>query len=283
MKKKTLTIIIIVCLFLSFLSTLLISLHKVKSSFTTISHGYGKEIFVVLPKGEILKKEKVIGRFKSAENNLGIIAIRFNVFGKVKNDQFVFRLKEEGQKKWFYENTYRAKEFGGYPLFPFGFPIIENSKNKVYYFELESKKGERGNAIEIAEASPVVEVRYKFEFGKLIKDSSKFATFASAKIPEIIDGRFFVVFSSIFTLLFVSFTIVRLLFIKRKNIGVKPWNKLPFPKSQKLRTNKKIKKGNSELIDVSIYFLNAIGIIVLLLFRHFFSVLHYFHQWLKKE
>jgi len=50
--------------------------------------------------------------------------------------EIVFRIKEKGSNDWFYENTYYFDEPAPAHLYPFGFPMIKDSKDKTYIIEL---------------------------------------------------------------------------------------------------------------------------------------------------
>ena len=138
--------------------------------FSIIQHSYSKKSFITFPSGELLSGSLATGKFKALEDNLGIIEIRFLTYGRVTADSIVFRLKEKSSKEWYYVNTYKAKEFGGYPLFPFGFPIINNSKDKIYYFELESLYGRKERAVSISTFEPVIITKHKFNLPYLLEN-----------------------------------------------------------------------------------------------------------------
>ncbi|MGI6775833.1 MAG: hypothetical protein ACOX5S_00820 [Patescibacteria group bacterium] len=54
--------------------------------------------------------------------------------------EIIFRIKEKGAENWFYENTYYFDQAAPSHLYPFGFPIIEESESKTYLVELAGKK-----------------------------------------------------------------------------------------------------------------------------------------------
>lgn len=79
-----------------------------------------------------------IGKFKSLDNNLGIIYIPLNP-KTIKSDGVVaFSFKQEGKGEWEYQKTYDAKLFDSQSYFTFGVPILKNSQDKVYEFEIAS-------------------------------------------------------------------------------------------------------------------------------------------------
>jgi hypothetical protein len=97
--------------------------------------------------GELLKGNLVSGTFRSKYTNLGIISLRFYNQDRDSKDTLVFRLKEEGQDKWYYEAMYETDQFLPHKHFPFGFPVIANSNDRNYEFQIESLRGATGSGI----------------------------------------------------------------------------------------------------------------------------------------
>lgn len=54
--------------------------------------------------------------------------------------EIIFRIKEKGSEAWFYENAYYFDQAAPSHLYPFGFPVIEESEGKTYLVELAGKK-----------------------------------------------------------------------------------------------------------------------------------------------
>ena len=107
--------------------------------------------------------------FRADSNNLGTVGIKLSVQEKIlgfneegeimeiippKEEEqeeaveealilspaeIVFRLKEKGAGEWFYESPYFFEQATPSHLFPFGFPIIEDSEGKTYLVEIEGR------------------------------------------------------------------------------------------------------------------------------------------------
>lgn len=189
---------------ISVLLTLAYNLYKGETLLSILKYDYTIQSFTNFHEGELLSKNKATGEFKARENNLGIVEIRFNDYGRINTDSVVFRLKEKGVNKWYYEQVYKAREFGGYPLFPFGFPIIENSKDKIYFFELESLHGRPGNAIAISTDEPVATLKYKFNIRELLIDKKAFLLFLAKKSGELIQDFYILRLSLLIFIVFIS-------------------------------------------------------------------------------
>lgn len=112
--------------------------------------------------GELLKGEVLNGEFVASTNYLGQVLIRFNNFNRINPDSVIFRIKEKDQENWFYENTYKTDQFQPNMFFTFGFPIIENSKNKTYLFEVESLDGKEDHAIGLSSVKPLGATLYQY-------------------------------------------------------------------------------------------------------------------------
>jgi len=108
-----------------------------------------------LLKGSILTYE-----IQPPLNNLGIIAVRFQTQGKINDDIIIFRIKEKGTSSWLYSGNYKTDQFQDHELFPFGFPLIPQSANKSYVFELESYRGTESEHVTIDSIRPVIVSKY---------------------------------------------------------------------------------------------------------------------------
>jgi hypothetical protein len=121
----------------------------------------------------LLDNQKIIGEFIAVENNLGIIAIRFQLRSRIpfaQEDDLVFRLKEKGTGEWYYIGNYKSGLTYDVPFLPFGFPLIADSKGKVYQFELESLKGNPRNALIVSTQYPQLQSKYAIDRGRLKSD-----------------------------------------------------------------------------------------------------------------
>ncbi len=169
-------------------------------SFFVLSYPAEKESFhSVVYNGKLAKGQKITGSIIAQENNLGILAIRFIQTQRIAyedEDTLVFRIKEHGQKKWYYQNQYRSGIIFDTPFLPFGFPIIQESKGKVYDFELESLHGNSENGVTVSKQSPNLITRYQIPRSLLLSNKRNLFVFLSKKIitsfqvPDIIFASF---------------------------------------------------------------------------------------------
>lgn len=167
---------------------------------------------------ELLRGNKIKGEFKSTENNLGIILIRFNTFDRINSDKLFFRIKEEGDSKWYYEYQYKSNQFQNNQYFTFGFPKIDNSANKIYDFEVESEKGKSGDAISLSSRMPNLAVAYQFSTVDFRKDVKTLLRFSYKKFFYAITHLDFILGIKVYLL--VSFLLYVFIFIfkNKKNL-----------------------------------------------------------------
>lgn len=151
-------------------------------AFSVLTQRQDKSVIFFGKLGEILTGEKITGKFKAKEDNLGIVSLRFNTFGRINNDILIFRIKEEWDEKWYYENEYKVDQFQQYGFFPFGFPIIQDSKDRRYSLEIESTNGKTKNAVSISEYSPIFEAKYKFSRDEILSSKKELITFLYKKV-----------------------------------------------------------------------------------------------------
>lgn len=112
---------------------------------------------------ERLRKGEIItGKFRASEDNLGIVLIRFVQHSLKVSDIVTFRIKEEGDKNWYYINNYGANQFQPNEYFTFGFPPVATSKSKTFIFEVESLAGTDKNGISLSAKKPQFAAVYKY-------------------------------------------------------------------------------------------------------------------------
>jgi len=113
---------------------------------------------------DLFSEVKISQELTSKYDNLGIVSLRFNTFKRSIDDTLIFRLKEKGAPVWYYTANYKTDQFQNHQLFPFGFPIIQDSKGKTFQIELESKSGSESSHVRIDPLLPVLTSKYQYKF-----------------------------------------------------------------------------------------------------------------------
>lgn len=117
----------------------------------------------------------------AAEDNMGIVTIRFFTKDQKVRSMLAFRIKEYGAREWYYENDYDTRQFFALPFYPFGFPPISNSKNKNYIVEIEAKS-DLPSPIYISAIEPNFVLSYQHSKAEVLRDARSFINFALFKL-----------------------------------------------------------------------------------------------------
>ena len=134
---------------------------------------------------ELYKGDLIYGEFIAHEDNLGAIAVPVTTFNRINNDIIVFQLKEKGSKDWYCFNKYFTDRFPDNEPYPFGFPVIKNSKGKIYEFEIYSVNGIPNNAIGFLKNRQYFFSRYTFDRHTVIQSKKSILQFALTKSENL--------------------------------------------------------------------------------------------------
>lgn len=135
--------------------------------------------------GDLLAGDVVSGTFRSEFTNLGIISVRFFNKNRDSDDTLLFRLRELGSDKWYYQAEYKTDQFLPHKLFPFGFPTIQNSQDVVYEFQLESLRGATGSGIVVDGITPTFIAKSTYRKSELLYNSDALIYFVKNKFINI--------------------------------------------------------------------------------------------------
>jgi hypothetical protein len=191
----------------------------------------------------LLAKETIGENFIAQTDNLGIIEIPFNTNNRSIDDKVIFSIKESNKQSWDYQATYDAHQFQNNIPFPFGFPVINNSKNKSYTFQLESLNGRSGDTLSLNQTDNYFFTKYKFSKTELVKSPKELFEFLVAKIIEQLQllavGK--IIFLILFSILFPFTGYLIFVYLKKiVKIRLKKIN-LVFSYRQKIGKSTEIK------------------------------------------
>jgi len=148
-----------------------------------------KEQIIATRSGELWRGDVVRGNFYSVYGNLGSVSVRFYNQNRDSADTVIFRIKESSQEHWYYSAKYKTDQFQPHRLFPFGFPMIKDSANKSYVFEIESLEGDKFNSIFIDFDKPVFVSKSTFSRRDFLENKSNIFSFTFSKIINLFENR----------------------------------------------------------------------------------------------
>jgi len=182
------------------------------TAFSLLSYNLPKTVFTHVQQGKLEKGDFVSGEFRAQENNLGILSLRFETFFRpaYKNeDALLFQIKQKDARNWYYENEYRDGLVYDVPFFPFGFPIINDSRGKIYEFRITSLRGDENNSVAMSERWQNIAAKYKFTKQELLQNKTEFLLFSVKKFISSLQ-TIDVLFSSLVYLLPLFFYLILL-------------------------------------------------------------------------
>ncbi len=243
-----------------------------KSNITVISKAEINNVLTSAKFSEILKGERIIGKFNASENYLGQISVRFYNFDRINKDEVHFRLFEKSNL--IYEHIYKTDQFLPNELFPFGFPLIADSRGKEYVFEIESTAGRSEDAVTLSPQEPLVSTSYQYPKVLLIKNPKTLSEFLLKKISYMQFNRDFAFslieyFVSLTISLFLIHLLLEKLFDLKKLRKIKPSSIVVGPGLVLVSFSAILlylkQESLSEAFSMWGFFLLALGVIVLFL------------------
>jgi len=87
--------------------------------------------------------------FVSPEEEFGAVGIKVSNNNRLNDDFWVFRIKKEEEKDWYFETRKYITDFQEEIFYPFGFPKITGAKGEKFVFEIESEKGKEDNSASV--------------------------------------------------------------------------------------------------------------------------------------
>jgi len=140
----------------------------------------------------LLSNDKIRGSFLAYENKLGIVTMHLKHVGILKEETnaqdnkrsnvISFRIKEKGDSTWYHESQHIGWKISSEEPYPFGFPEFENSKNKWFEFEIESKRATEKDHTIILTPNKYLQTVYKIPKSVILKEPSSILLILQNKI-----------------------------------------------------------------------------------------------------
>lgn len=169
---------------------------------TSILVYHERNVYASHISGPIVAGQKVHGEFQAAYDNLGMVKLRIHTYNRINTTHIMFVLREKGKPTPSATNTYATDRFPDRLLYPFGFPVITDSKGKTYEFTVESLDGTPDNAIGIDSGYHDVATQY-------VLGRSEIRSHVSEKIKSILLDPYSVLYITMFLVPAVVFFLKR--------------------------------------------------------------------------
>lgn len=169
-------------------------------NFFSYQKTFGREI-IVSPQAKntssISLKDNPEIRFKitSPEDKLGIVTANVQYDGPAENSitnpteqQLVFQIKPESSTDWTTTSKYKPYEIGTNAEFPFGFPMIENAKGKVYNMRLFLTNRNSSQNVRLNIGNGVLTTVHQLNKSTLIKNPIKLMQLVLSRGEHVINN-----------------------------------------------------------------------------------------------
>ena len=176
---------------------------------TSLLFYHDDNVFHTVSSGPIVAGKTIVGEFQAQYANLAMVKLRISTFHRLNTTHIRFALREKGEDSWLISNTYTVDRFPDGLLYPFGFPVIFDSKGKTYEFVIESPDGTPDNTIGIKTGYHDMATQYVFQKSALLSDRKLLREFVAEKAKSMISDWYILLYMSIFMLPAVVFYIKR--------------------------------------------------------------------------
>lgn len=178
--------IIPLSLLLAWVGLIVYQSYQIEKVFTVLTQEYSRRHLTTYQTKEMYHGEKITGKFTANSNYLGIVGVRFWTFYRLNDDYLIFRIRQENQPDWYYQNNYKADQFQPNQYFTFGFPPIDQSAGRTFVYEIESTLGRPGMAVGLSQIDPAFIVKYKYPKSQVLRSPGSFLAFSWVKLINLV-------------------------------------------------------------------------------------------------
>jgi hypothetical protein len=148
---------------------------------------------------------------------MGTIEEDTSVREKQNNNILFFRIREKGTHTWHHESQHIGWKISAEEPYPFGFPEFENSKNKWFEFEIESKNATETDYMNVLTPSKQLRTVYKVPKSTILKDPISIVSILQNKISGAFSQREAQVVIGVYATLVAFLWIVNKMSLKSRN------------------------------------------------------------------
>lgn len=178
---------------------------------TAIQEQHDETLSTSFTKKHLLRGQTIHFEITAKHDNFGVLKLRPKTYNRINYDTIYFRLREKGKETWEVNNAYVVDRFEDKLFYPFGFPMIPNSKGHTYEVEISSEKGTPSDSIGFYGGFNSIATQYIFPIDTIITNKETLFSFLSAKIISLLNKVYFVMY-------YVLFLIPIILYILTKGV-----------------------------------------------------------------
>lgn len=205
-----------ICLFLFILAVGLSIVYFLNSDINPNIISYNHSVGSVIQDGGGIR-----GEFTAPSNYLGLLTVRFDNKDIIETKS-TFRIKEKGSDTWYHSSSIDAVQYNIKPLYTFGLPMIADSKDKLYEFEVMLPDYVRGEpSLSLSTISPVITSQYAFPGKILIKNRGVLIDFIKQKLSYQIQSPYAPSIFFAYSLPLIGFVVHSLFLVKKYPISLR--------------------------------------------------------------
>lgn len=138
----------------------------------------------------VQSNEGVRGEFMASDNYLGLLTLRFDN-KEIIEKKSTFRIKEKQNLDWYHTSNIDTVQYNIKPLYTFGLPVVVDSKNRTYQFEVSIHDYVPGDpSLELSKRMPIITSQYIFPWKVLFSDKDVLFKFLLQKISYQLQGPY---------------------------------------------------------------------------------------------
>lgn len=182
---------VIICIILVGLGLIVSLIYYGETNLTSLLAYHDKGVYTVYVSGPLTAGQSVHGEFQAAYDNLGVVKLRVITFNRINTTHVRFKIREKGKSETWATNQYTTDRFTDGLLYPFGFPVIWDSKGKTYEYSLESLDGTSDNAIGISSGYHDTATQY-------VSQTSNLRFFVTEKAVRSVSDPYMILYLTMF-------------------------------------------------------------------------------------
>ena len=176
---------------------------------TAIQEQQSETIPASFTKEPLVKGKTLYFAITAKHNNLGVLKLRPKTYNRINYDTIYFRLREKGKDTWEINNSYVVDRFEDKLFYPFGFPIIPNSKGRIYEIEITSEKGTPTDSVGFYGGYNSIATQYIYSRETIEINNKLLTSFLYEKLSSLMNDLYFILFYVIFLIPIILYVLTK--------------------------------------------------------------------------